>query len=114
MDPAKVANGWNRILRSDRNAWAPNLETSGPHWLKLSLAQKSDINTIHVTFEEQCADFRVEAYIKDSWTQIGQVTGNRDRRVVLRVDPVHTKQIRLVATGTLQRFVLCEVRLYAE
>jgi len=114
MDPTKVANGWNRVLGSDRNAWAPNLDGAGPHWLKLTLPKTVRINTIHVTSEEQCADFRVEAYGNDNWERIAQVTGNRDRRVVLRFDPVRTRHVRLVATGAHKRFVLCEVRLCSE
>ena len=114
MDPGKVANGFNRVIGSDRNAWAPNLRIPGPHWLKITMPKTTRINTIHVTSEEQCADFRVEAYVEDYWRQIAQVTGNRDRRVVLRFDPVNTNHIRLVATGANNLFVLCEVRLYSE
>lgn len=114
MDPGKVINGFSRVIGEDRNAWAPNLKTPGPHWLKLTLPRATRINTIHVTSEEQCADFRVEAFVEDDWRLIAQVTGNRDRRVVLRFDPVNTNHIRLVATGANNLFVLCEVRLYSE
>jgi hypothetical protein len=114
MNPGKVINGCNRVIGNDRNAWAPNLTSPGPHWLKLTLPKETSINAVHVTSEEQCVDFRVEAFVKDNWRQVAQVTGNRDRRVVLRFDPVHTQHIRLVATGAHKRFVLCEVRLYSE
>lgn len=74
MEPGKVINGFNRVIGKDRNAWAPNLKTPGPHWLKLTLPKTTRINTIHVTSEEQCADFRVEAFVEDDWRQIAQVT----------------------------------------
>ncbi len=114
MEPRKVINGWNRVIGKDRNAWAPNLKVPGPHRLQMMLPKTTPINTIHVTSEEQCADFVVEAFVKNSWKQIAAVTGRKDRRVVLHLEPVNTSRIRLAATGANSRFVLCEVRLYCE
>ena len=113
-EPGKVINGSNRVIGKDRNAWAPNLKIPGPHWLQMTLPKTTPITAIHVTSEEQCADFVVEAFVKDSWKQIAAVTGRKDRRVVLRFEPVNTNRIRLVATGANNRFVLCDVRLYYE
>ncbi|RKY06581.1 MAG: hypothetical protein DRP66_08515 [Planctomycetota bacterium] len=112
--PGKVINGWNRVIGKDRNAWSPDLKTPGPHWLQMTLPKTTPIDTIHATFEEQCADFAVEAFVKNSWKQIAAVRGRKDRRVVIRFEPVNTDRIRLTATGANSRFVLCEVRLYRE
>jgi hypothetical protein len=114
MNPGKVTNGFNRIIGKDRNAWAPNLNTPGPHWLKLALPKITPINTIHLTSEERCADFRIEAFIKENWIQIAEVKDNRNRRVVLHFEPVNTDRIRLVVTAAHNPCILCEVRLYNE
>jgi hypothetical protein len=80
----------------------------------MTLPKTTPVDTIHVTSEEQCADFVVEAFVKNSWKQIAAVRGRKDRRVVVRFEPVNTDRIRLTATGANSRFVLCEVRLYRE
>jgi len=113
-EPAKVINGWNRFVDGDRNAWAPDLKTAGPHWLQMTLPKTTPVNTIHVTSEEQCADFVVEAFVEGTWKRVAAVTGRKDRRLVLHFEPVNTSRIRLTATGAVGRFVLCEVRLYHE
>jgi len=114
MKPDKVINGWNRIIGKDRNAWTADPNAPGPHWLTMTLPETTRINTIHVTSEEQSADFQVEAFVRKKWKQIAEVTGNEDRRVVVHFDRINTDQIRLVATARYYRFVLCEVRLYYE
>jgi hypothetical protein len=114
MEPGKVINGFNRIIGKDRNAWTPDLKTPGPHWLKLTLPKITPINTIHLTSEERCADFRIEASIKNNWKQIAEAKDNRNRRVILHFEPVNTNQIRLVATAAYNLCIICELRLYNE
>ena len=113
-EPGKVINGWNRVIGKDLNAWAPDLKIPGPHRLQMTLPKTTPINTIHVTSEEQCADFVIEAFVRNSWKQIAAVRGRKERRVVIRFEPVNTSRIRLAATGANSRFVLCEVRLYSD
>jgi len=99
MDPGKVANGFNRVIGKDRNAWAPNLEVPAPHWLKLTLPKTTRIN---------------EAFVEDTWKQISELKGDRRRRVVVNFEPVNTDRVRIVATGAHSLCVICEVRLYCE
>ncbi|NQT40473.1 MAG: FAD-dependent oxidoreductase [Planctomycetes bacterium] len=109
LAPAKVIDGWNRVVDGDRHAWAPAAEGESPTWLAFQLERPAAIGEVHVTAEDSNVDFAVEAMIDGGWQAVAKSTGNSARRVVLRFDPVTTAQVRIIASSLPS---LCEVRIY--
>jgi hypothetical protein len=117
MGPEKVNNGWNRVVAKERNAWAPDPDTSLPQWIQLELEKPSLLNTVHLTFEDTkglAVSFDVEVRGPQYWKQVAQVTDNRLRRRIVTFEPVSTNNIRLLITKGKTPFAICEVRLYSE
>jgi len=117
MGPEKTINGWNRAVNEDLNAWVPDANSPAPHWIELSLPDLVVVNSLHVTFlssKDIAEDFRIEAWMNETWRKIVFITGNTLRRRVIIFKPVLTDKIRLVVTKACERIAICEVRLYNE
>jgi len=116
LGPENAVNGWNRIVDGERNAWTPDANTNGPHWIQFQLDGITTISTIHVTFEERnsATDFAAEAWVDGTWKTVVEVDGNVARRRVLGIDGVKTDRIRIVVPHFLRNKGVCEVRVYAE
>jgi len=117
MRPENINNGWNRVVGEKRNTWAPDTNAPLPQWIHLQLAEPSQINSIHVSFQkrtDRAVDFTAETWVEDSWKTVANVVGNRSRRRMLNFEPVKTDRVRLVITKTAGRFAVCEIRLYSE
>ena len=117
MGPENVNNGWSRIIGKKPNAWAPDTTAPLPQWIQLQLAETSQINRIHVSFQrkdDRAVDFFAEVWHGNSWKEVAKVADNEKRRRVLSLEPVKTDRVRLVITKTAGRFAVCEIRLYHE
>ncbi len=109
MPPEKVTNGWNRIVGDDRNAWLA--AGKAPHWIALEFDRPQVVNVAHVTFERQAVPVRIEARQGDGWRQVAAIRRPDQRRYVVPLEPVETRQVRLVLARPA---AVCEVRLYHE
>jgi hypothetical protein len=116
LGPENTVNGWNRIVNGARNAWTPDANADGSHWIQFQLDEIATISTIHVTLEERnsATDFIAEAWADGSWKAVAEVAGNAARRHVLNIGSVKTDKIRLVVPSFLRNRGICEVRIYAE
>jgi len=108
---ANVNNGWNRVVGENRNAWAPLIDAPGPHWVQLQLPTAKDIDTIHVTFEEQTEACQVQVMDGGAWKTVATVTADNTRRKVFSISTVKTDRVRLLGDVI---FRVCEMRLYRE
>jgi len=106
-----VNNGWNRVVGENRNAWAPLIDAPGPHWVQLQLPTAKDIDTIHVTFEEQTEACQVQIMDGGAWKTVATVTADNTRRKVFSISTVKTDRVRLLGDVI---FRVCEMRLYRE
>ena len=107
-----VRNGWNRVVGKRRNAWAPAAKARRPHWVQLDLAETAKIAAVHVTFEAQATDCRLEAAAHGQWKTLATIAKSQRRRVVCRVQPVQTDKVRLVAEKPSGPLAVCEIRIY--
>ena len=112
MGPEKAINGWNRVVGDDRNAWTPDADAPGPHWLQLRLDRSARLDTAHVTFEAAGAACRIEVWLDGRWQQAADIPAAGPRRRVMRFKPVHTDKVRLIAAKPSNRPTVCEIRLY--
>jgi hypothetical protein len=111
---AKVNNGWNRIVGKDRNAWAPDPKSSGPQWVQLQLAKAAEIDTVHVTFEQQCAACVLQVFANDAWRAVANIEDDTARRTVRHFSPVKTNKLRLLFDKPSPTAAVCELRVYRE
>jgi hypothetical protein len=109
---ANVNNGWNRIIGNDRNAWAPDPKSPGPQWVQLQLANTAPVDTVHVTFERQCAACQVQVFANDAWQTVATIENDMARRTVLRFSSVKTDKLRLLFDKPSPNTAVCEVRVY--
>ncbi len=109
MPPGKVTNGFSRIVGDDRNAWLA--AGKAPHWLAMEWDSPQVVNVAHVTFERQAVPVRIEALDGDRWRPVGAIRRPDQRRYVVPLEPVETRQVRLVLARPA---AVCEVRLYHE
>lgn len=110
-EPANVVNGWNRVVGKSRNAWAPAPEQRPPHWIQLAFPEPATLREIHLTFEKQSADCRLEVRRNGAWSKVASVEARAGRRLVLTVKPVEADALRLVAE-TESPLGVCEIRAY--
>ncbi|MBT3379946.1 MAG: FAD-dependent oxidoreductase [Lentisphaerae bacterium] len=109
-----VTNGFSRATPDSPNAWTPDPDSEGPHWLCLTWDEPETLNTIHVTFQTTPlapTQFSVEIWREDCWERVAEIADNRHRRHVLGLDELTTDRLRVVlphASG------ICEVRVYRE
>ena len=111
MAPAKVVDGWNRVVGKDRSAWAPDPKAAAPPWIAFELKKASAVSAVHVTAEKQNVSFHVDAMIDGQWTTVAKSTAST-RRTVLRFAPVTAAAIRIISDASPKSVVLCEVRIY--
>jgi len=113
--PEKIINGWNRVVGKERNAWAPDPNAEGPHWIELQLPQASRVGRVHVSFQKSrywADDFAVMVWREGAWKRVAEVIQNKSRRRVVSFEPVETDRIRLIMTKATKRLAVCEVRVY--
>ena len=111
---AKVNNGWNRILGTDRNAWAPDPKSPGAQWVQLQLSETAEVDTVHVTFERQCAASQVQVFAGDVWRTVAKIKNGTARRTVCDFSPVRTDKLRLLFDKPPPNAAVCELRVYCE
>ena len=114
MGAENVNNGWNRVFGKERNAWAPAPKAAGPHWVQLQLRRATDIDTVHVTFENRDVDFRIEAWSDGKWRSVTKVASNGSRHHVVHFEPINTDMLRIVVPKASAQFAVCEIRVYKE
>jgi hypothetical protein len=110
MAPENTVNGWNRIVGGDRNAWTPDRDADGPHWIEFELKRLAVVRSVHVTFEKKSADLSIEIYRGEQWREIGKIPAGSTRRHVIMLGPVTTEKIRIISED--ERPVICEIRVY--
>ena len=118
MAATNATNGIHKAIGTGRlaetNAWAPEREAAGPHWIELTWPEPVEFNVVHVAFqtaERAPREFSVEVRQKDRWEPVARVAANRHRRHVLGLDRVRTSALRVVLA---QPAAVCEIRVYAE
>lgn len=109
-----VNNGWNRVLGKDRNAWAPDPTSSDPQWVQLQLPKTAEVDTVHLTFETECASCRIQVLKNDAWQTVASIQPGEARRTVRHFSPVKTDKLRLLFDLPSQSAAVCEVRMYRE
>ena len=110
-EPANAVNGWNRVVGKNRNAWAPAPQQQPPHWLQLDLTEPAPLREIHLTFEKQGADCRLELRQGGAWQQAAAIPARSARRHVLKVGAGDVDAIRVVADSD-SSIGICEIRAY--
>ncbi|HEX2912141.1 MAG TPA: FAD-dependent oxidoreductase [Chloroflexia bacterium] len=127
------------LSRVATNQWASDPAEALPQYLQLSLRKKSLINEIHLTFDsgfqreltltqsnkqnskiirgpqpETIRDYSVEVCVEGQWTPVVEVVGNYQRKVVHKIEPIATGELRLIvkATNGDASARLFEIRLY--
>jgi hypothetical protein len=102
-------DGWNRATeRSKAIIW-------GSQPLDFELERPSMVRSVHVSLDncQQRASFEVQAMIDGNWKTIATTPGDQpQRRYVLNVEPVTTKQLRLKLIKSAGVVGICEVRIY--
>ena len=109
-----VNNGWNRVVGKNRNAWAADPNASSPQWVQLQLEKLAEINTVHVTFERQCAACQLQVFARGAWQTVAQIANSTARRTALQFPPVKTDRMRLLFDKSLPNVAVCELRVYCE
>lgn len=110
-EPANAVNGWNRVVGENRNAWSPAPAQRPPHWIQLSFREPSAIGEVHLTYERQSVECRLEIHHNGAWQEIATLPAEPLRRQVLKVTTAPTDAIRLVTESDLP-FGICEIRAY--
>ncbi len=109
-----VNNGWNRVVRKARNAWAPDPAASGPQWIQLQLPKAAAVDTVHLTFEKACATCRVQILQNGAWKTVADIGRSEARRTVRHFAPVETDKLRVLFDRPSPPSAVCEVRVYRE
>lgn len=110
-EPANAINGWNRIVGKNRNAWAPSPSQRAPHWIQLLFPTASAIGEVHLTFEKQSVEGRIEIHRDGAWQEVAAIPAMPMRRHVLKFKSAPADAIRLVTESNVP-FGLCEIRVY--
>lgn len=118
MAAANVVNGHARAigegLDAVTNAWAPDPDALGPHWIQLAWEEPISWNVVHVVFQtvrRVPRQFAIEAWRQDAWQPLLSVGENRHRRHVLGLDRVRASKLRVVLDEPVP---ICEIRVYDE
>lgn len=115
--PENVINGFARAVRAWPNSWRPDPAKPLPQWVELDFGREVAFNTVHVSFQSQehrAAAFRLEVPHGDAWQTVAEVTGNLQRRRVLRLEPAKAARLRLVINEARPEMGVCEIRVYNE
>jgi hypothetical protein len=119
MAATKVTNGFARAvgerMKETTNAWRPDPNAAGPHWVQLNWREPVTFNMLHITFqtaETSPGRFQVEAHRQDNWIPISEIDQNRHRRHVLGFSkPILADALRLIENEPAG---VCEIRVYNE
>jgi len=119
MAATKVTNGFARAvgerMKETTNAWRPDPNAAGPHWVQLNWREPVMFNMLHITFqtaESSPGRFQVEAHRQDNWIPISEIDQNRHRRHVLGFSkPILADALRLIENEPAG---VCEIRVYNE
>ncbi len=114
MVAAHVINGFARAEDGRTNAWSPDPETDGPHWIELAWERPVAFNVVHVVFQTALRaprEFRLETWREGTWQRVAQVAENRHRRHVLGLEETTASRLRVVLREPAG---ICEVRVYHE
>jgi len=122
--PANVNNGFARPWNWP-NIWIS--EPGLPQWIELRLPEEKTLGTVVLTFDtnfagslhhtlpnETVSDADVLAEAAGVWKRVAEIRGNYQRRVVLDIEPVKTRVVRVVvlaARGVAEARIY-EIRLY--
>ena len=119
MLPENVINGFARAvgerMKETTNAWGPDPDVAGPHWVQLAWPEAVTFNMLHITL--QTVDtvprrFVLEARCDGEWREIVEIDRNRHRRHVLGLtESVTADAIRFVEDELAP---VCEIRVYEE
>ncbi|MBM3859285.1 MAG: FAD-dependent oxidoreductase [Verrucomicrobia bacterium] len=112
-EPANAVNGWNRVVGKNRNAWSPSPSQRPPHWLRLSFTESSPIGEVHLTFEKESVECKLEIHHNGAWQEIAAVPAQQTRRHVLKVKTAPADAIRLVTERDVS-LGICEIRVYRQ
>jgi hypothetical protein len=110
-EPANAINGWNRVVGKNRNAWSPSPSQRPPHWIRLSFPESSAIAELHLTFEKESVECKLEIHHNGAWQEIAAIPANPTRRHVLKVKTAPADAIRLVTESDVP-LGICEIRVY--
>jgi hypothetical protein len=111
---ANAVNGYARAEDGRTNAWTPDPDASGPHWIQLRWDEPVTFNAVHVTFQTAPLApkrFAVEMWADGTWRTIATVEQNRHRRHVLGLERISTTTLRVIVSGPAG---ICELRVYDE
>ncbi len=115
--PANVLTGVTRP-HAGTNLWRSDPEQALPQWLQLTWAKPQALQTIELTFpghlvreyhayspfyrDPQCPkDFSIEVWTGSAWSVAARVSGNYQRRRVIRLAaPVSVDRLRVVVSAT--------------
>ena len=127
------------LAKISTNQWASDPAQALPQFLQLTLPSKSLVSEIHLTFDtgfkreltmtqsnrqnskivrgpqpETIRDYSLEICVDGNWMPVAVVTGNYQRKIVHKIEPIATDEVRLVATATNGDTAarLFEIRLY--
>jgi hypothetical protein len=115
--PENAVNGFARAVRAWPNSWRPDPAKPLPQWVELDFGREVAFNSVHVSFqcrELRASAFRLEVPRGDAWQSVAEVTGNLQRRRVLRIEPAKSARLRLTITGASPEMGVCEIRVYDE
>ena len=109
-----VNNGWNRVVGKERNAWAPDPASSDSQWIQLQLPKAAKVDTVHLTFQQQCASCRVQVSRDDAWRTVANIQRGEARRTVRHFSPAKIDKLRVLFDKPSPLSAVCEVRMYHE
>jgi hypothetical protein len=114
MSAENIANGWQRAIGDNTNAWSPKDDTQTPHWIELSWDQPISFNVINISFQKLSLApkyFRIEIWKDNDWRTIVEISDNRHRRNGLGLDRITTPKVRVVENEARG---ISEIRVYDE
>jgi hypothetical protein len=80
----------------------------------VAACRAADVDTVHVTFEKQCAPCQVQVFVDDAWQTVAKIEDDLARRTVRRFSPVMTNKLRLLFDEPSSNAAICELRVYFE
>ena len=114
---ANVVNGFARAIRAWPNSWRPDPRRPLPQWVQLDFGRPVELSCVHVSFQSKvmrAEDFRIDVAHGAEWKTAATVTGNSERRRVIRFDRTGASKLRLVVTKAGEELGVCEIRAYDE
>jgi hypothetical protein len=128
--PENIINGWTRLKEDNRSLWASDPSEPFPQWIELDLANPSEINTVHLTFDsdlsthnqgkrykEVCVkSYKVSAFSNGDWVELAESKDNFLRHRVHKFEKVRADKLRLEirATHGAKSARVFEIRAYNE